>query len=316
MGILAKSEKEDASPFFADPCIRSIEEPMICSRPVTEIIQTRFSCRSYLAEPVFAAQQRRLQDTLSSRTVGPLGTPVRFDLIAAGDQDPKALRGLGTYGFIKGATAFILGTACPGPKNLEDYGYRLEQIVLYTTDLGLGTCWLGGTFTRSTFARKLNATREEKLPAVVAMGLIADEAQARQTVLRRRIGADQRLPWNALFFDRQFNTPLSREKAGPYATPLEMVRLGPSASNKQPWRILQDGHTFHFYIQRTKGYRNALTILAGIEDMQRLDLGIAMCHFELTARELGIKGQWTVQEPSIAKPDDLTEYAVSWVRVE
>ncbi len=289
---------------------------MIYSRPITEVIQNRFSCRSYLAEPVSVEKQRLLRDLMSSLTVGPFGTPVRFELIAAEDQDRKALSGLGTYGFIKGATAFIAGTVCPGSKNLEDYGYRLEQIILYATDLGLGTCWLGGTFTKSSFARKLKATHEEKLPAVVAMGLITDEAQSRQTALRQHIGADNRLPWDSLFFDRQFNTPLCREKAGSYAIPLEMVRLGPSASNKQPWRIIQEGHTLHFYIQRTKGYRNALTILVGVEDMQRLDLGIAMCHFELTARELGLKGQWTLQEPTIEKPDDLTEYAVSWVSVE
>jgi hypothetical protein len=44
-----------------------------------------------------------------------------------------------------------------------------------------------------------------------------------------------------------------------------------------------------------------------------LDLGIAMCHFELTARELGLLGKWISTEPAITKPDELTEYTVSWV---
>jgi hypothetical protein len=38
-----------------------------------------------------------------------------------------------------------------------------------------------------------------------------------------------------------------------------------------------------------------------------------MCHFELTARELGFAGRWAVQDPDIAKPDDRTEYIVSWI---
>lgn len=47
--------------------------------------------------------------------------------------------------------------------------------------------------------------------------------------------------------------------------------------------------------------------------MQRLDMGIAMCHFELTARELGLSGKWLNMALGIVKPDDLTEYIVSWV---
>jgi hypothetical protein len=50
-----------------------------------------------------------------------------------------------------------------------------------------------------------------------------------------------------------------------------------------------------------------------VADIQRLDMGIAMCHFELTARELGLPGKWACAEPSIKKPDGLTEYTVSWV---
>ena len=73
------------------------------------------------------------------------------------------------------------------------------------------------------------------------------------------------------------------------------------------------GQTFHFYLQRTPGYRSVLTKLAGVDDMQRIDLGIAMCHFELTARELGLYGRWLLQEPPIDKTDDLMEYSVSWV---
>ena len=46
--------------------------------------------------------------------------------------------------------------------------------------------------------------------------------------------------------------------------------------------------------------------------MQRVDMGIAMSHFELTANELGLKGTWVIQEPKIEKPDRLTEYTVSW----
>jgi hypothetical protein len=96
-----------------------------------------------------------------------------------------------------------------------------------------------------------------------------------------------------------------------------MVRLGPSASNRQPWRVVKEGMTWHFYIHRTRGYRFGLAgKLLKLEDLQRLDIGIAMCHFELAARELRQDGQWVVRAPDIAAPDSLTEYAVSWVEGE
>ena len=63
-------------------------------------------------------------------------------------------------------------------------------------------------------------------------------------------------------------------------TPLEMVRLGPSASNKQPWRIVRKDGFYHFFIQRTKGYRNVMTRLVQIEDMQRLDMKSALRAYE------------------------------------
>jgi len=50
-----------------------------------------------------------------------------------------------------------------------------------------------------------------------------------------------------------------------------------------------------------------------VADVQRLDMGIAMCHFALTAKELGLTGAWQSREPDIKKSDKSTEYVVSWV---
>jgi hypothetical protein len=42
-------------------------------------------------------------------------------------------------------------------------------------------------------------------------------------------------------------------------------------------------------------------------------MGIAMCHFEMTAGELGLKGKWDIKEPMIEKPATLCEYTASWI---
>ena len=284
------------------------------SKPITEIIPQRFSCRTYLETPIDEGTRQRLLDFMDTRQSGPFGSRPRFGLAAATEQERGALRGLGTYGFIRGASGFILGAAEAAEKGLEDYGYSLERIILFATDLGLGTCWLGGTFTQSSFARKIALTGDEVMPAVAAIGYIADPEKARNGLIRQFADAQHRLPWARLFFERQFGLPLRREDSGEYAAPLEMVRLAPSASNKQPWRIVRDSSAWHFYLGRTPGYRQGFfQVLLNLVDLQRIDLGIAMCHFELTAREAGLQGEWAIEEPEIEKPDGMTEYTVSWV---
>ncbi len=285
---------------------------MFYREPITEIIRKRFSCRTYIDTPIVEDDRKRLSDYLSATGKGPFGTAVRFKLIAATDQDRKALKGLGTYGFIKGAIGFIVGAVGPSPKNLEDFGYMMERAILFATDMGLGTCWLGGSFTRSSFAKKISATVAELVPAVASVGYILQQEQSSLTI-RQIVGGYNRKPWENLLFREKFGIPLSSDDAGTYALPLEMVRIGPSASNKQPWRIIKDAGSWHFYMQRTRGYGNSLTFrLLNIADLQRVDMGIAMCHFELTASELGWKGKWEIKEPKIEKPNTLCEYTASW----
>lgn len=282
---------------------------MTFSKPMTEVIKQRFSCREYEKTPIDTETQRQLADFIAANQTGPFGSSTRFALAVAAEADRKALRGLGTYGFIKNPTGFILGARDDGEKSLEDFGYAMEHIILFATDLGLGTCWLGGSFTKSRFAKRLSLTKGERVPAVTSIGHIANEAGFRQHFSH----GNHRLAWDRLFFDGAFGKPLSQEKAGAYATPLEMVHIGPSASNKQPWRIVKDGDTWHVYIQRSPGYRDRWVMkLLNIDDMQRIDAGIAMCHFELTARELGLAGSWQIDEPAMQKSDDMTEYIASW----
>jgi len=282
------------------------------NQAITEIIGRRFSCRNYEPRPIEAGLRDQLLEVLAASSTGPLGSGARFDLISAGDNDLTALKGLGTYGFIKGARGFIIGAVDRGEHNMEDYGYLLERAVLFATDIGLGTCWLGGSFSKSSFSRKISLKETEILPAVAAVGYVAHKRRWFDSIIRRSAGSDSRLPWDALFFDGTFRTALSVETSGPFATPLEMVRLGPSASNKQPWRVMRYGTKWHFYLQRTSGYGERNRVLFKLADMQRIDMGIAMCHFDHTLREMGVSGEWVLSEPPVEKPDELTEYIVTW----
>ena len=282
------------------------------TQPTSELIKKRYSCRTYSGEPITPEIQTKLNSFIKRLHSGPFGSRPRFDFVASTSGDSKELAGLGTYGFIKNPPGFIIGATNPGARNLEDFGYLMEAIILYATDLGLGTCWLGGTFSRSTFASRIKITENEVIPAVTSVGYPASKPRSIDARIRHTAKADHRLPWERLFFDHKMAQHLTPAQAGMFAEPLELVRLGPSASNKQPWRIVKGKNSWDFYLCRTPGYINrGLVKIVNLQDLQRVDMGIAMCHFELTSKMLDLKGYWQVQENPQLLPDK--DYLVSWV---
>jgi nitroreductase len=281
-------------------------------RPASELMRERFSCRSYLRTPIDEGTLKDLRAFLEGLGPGPFRSRIRFGLLAATAEDERALQGLGTYGMIRNPQGFIVGAMGPGPQNLEDFGYLMERAVLTAVGLGLGTCWLGGSFRKSRFSQSIGAAGDETVPAVVSLGYSAD-AERSGGWAGRAIKRSLRLAPEKLFFSGGFDRPLGAEGSGVLAPALEAVRWGPSASNKQPWRIVREAGPWHFYLQRTKGYgKGLLGKLSPMADVQRIDLGIAMCHFESAARELGFAGTWELADPRLELPDDLTEYTATW----
>lgn len=254
-----------------------------------------------------------LEAFLAANCRGPFGGRARFVLIAATAGDHAALKGLGTYGFIDGATGFIVGAVEQGPKALENYGFLMERAILRATDLGLGTCWLGGTFSKSSFARKIGLNEGELMPAVAAVGYVVDAGFSKDRI-RRMAGSNFRRPPRDLFFNGDFSNPLSPADSGAYAGPLEMVRWAPSASNRQPWRIVRTPTGWHFYLARSKNYGKGTLLFSvlRLSDLQRVDMGIAMCHFELAAGEAGLNGVWVSEDPGSVLPQSGLEYTATW----
>jgi len=277
-------------------------------------MKARVSWRSYRAEALRPEDRARLAAFAALPPAAPFGNAVRLAVVGAATDDyGSPARALGTYGVVNGARDFLVGAVCRGPMDLEDFGYAFEYAVLYATALGLGTCWLGATFTYAGFARAIALAADEVLPAVSPVGYVAGRRTAVDRVTRWGARSGGRKPWGRLFFDGSFATPLMPEAAGPYAEPLEMVRLAPSASNRQPWRLVRAGGVFHLFLSRTPGYNARLINVPG-GDLQRLDTGIALCHFSLAAAELGLPGTWRIAEPppAVGALPPRTSYVASW----
>ncbi|HEY8892576.1 MAG TPA: nitroreductase family protein [Clostridium sp.] len=272
-------------------------------KSVIELIKMRKSSRTFDQTNIKSITLKSLEDYIT-KINEETKLRARFILTQSNDNDGRKVKKLGTYGIITGANSFIIGIVDKEEKDALEFGYLFEKIVLFATDLGLQTCWLGGTFNKGNFEQNINLLDNEFIPIVSPVGTKKEKPRVFESAMRAVIGANKRKPWSELFFEIDTLVPLNEENEGEYAVPLEMVRLGPSASNKQPWRIIKDKNAYHFFVCRTKGYG-----LTGF-DMQKNDIGIAKCHFELSANELGLKGTWEKMK-NINTPNDW-EYICTW----
>jgi nitroreductase len=274
----------------------------------SDTIRKRGSCRTYQNRPLEESIQQKLKDFLSQNVLGPFGNRVRFELIDLGRNEQDEVKTLGSYGFIKGASTFIVGAVTKGDLALEDYGYCMEKNILAATYWGLGTCWLGGTFNRSASASRINKRDDEIVPAITPVGYPRDKKSIMDSTIRFFVKASSRKAWEELFFDGDPRTPLPRNVARKYELALECVRFGPSASNRQPWRVVKekDKEIFHFYLSRTPGYAEKYPEVS----LQDVDMGIAMCHFEVGIRQIDQRGSWHIVH---SPPQKGLEYIVSWI---
>ncbi len=298
---------------------QSKSKKIIFSEPVADIIKRRKSVRTYEEGGLKPEDREKLINCFDSLE-GPFGFKIRYMYLERDAVVEESGEKIGTYGIIKGTESYIAPVICHIDSSDEGFakkigkaivelGYCFEQLVLYATSLGIGTCWLGGTFSRTSFAKAVGLTGNEILTIVSPVGYPAVKKSLVEKIMYKGAGSKNRMNWTELFFDKVFEKTLHSENAGVYKLPLEMVRLAPSASNKQPWRVVKDGVHYHFYLKKAPGYSK----LPGF-DIQKVDMGIAMCHFELTAAEAGLKGIWedTGGIGSVGDKGKGMEYITSW----
>ena len=272
--------------------------------PLHDTVLKRKSVRTYIEKPLNETDRVKIEAFIDflAKEPHPFSAKVRIRLFDV-DKDISS-KDLGTYGVIKGARSYLGVAVNEVPDAMEAVGYVFEKLVLYAASIGLGTCWLGGTFNRSEFAKAMELKDNEFFPIASPIGYPAKNNHTVDKIMRKAIKADSRKDFESLFFDGSFNNHLTEKAAGEYAYPLEILRLAPSAKNAQPWRILKDSNSFHFFEKKT--------IPSSKHDIQRLDIGIALCHFDLAAKEKGIEGKLAVLDNPVKDTDLL--YVFSYVR--
>lgn len=161
-------------------------------------------------------------------------------------------------------------------KKTEDYllnaGFLLEQIVLYMTTKGLGTCYLG--------MKKFQSTDELEPVIAVAFGKPKKDIYEEDRKLVRKEMEELCC----------FKTSVSEEikeiaRAG---------RLAPSSMNSQPWRFVVYDKRIHLFCRKEKLIPNT------VKRLHAIDMGIALAHLTVAAEEF-----W--YSPEIKKLPNISE---------
>ena len=178
-----------------------------------------------------------------------------------------------SYGMISGVKSFI---ALVGNKEIEDFkqklGYYGEMIVLQATSLGIGSCWVGGTYDKSKCKKYMKFKENEELVCIIALGYTPKDLSIKEKVVKS--------------FNKKntsVNDILTSSQKDMYSwveSGVEFALKSPSALNKKEIAYeIEDKKVKAVISTKNHGY-------------EEIDLGISMLHFQLGAYSEGYKGSW------------------------
>jgi nitroreductase len=142
-------------------------------------------------------------------------------------------------------------------------GYLMQQINLYLTAKGFGTCFLV-----AYPGSGLKATMKYEYVVALAFGKTKSK-------LTRESSEAKRLPEDEIIVYKEEVTPDIKQV-------LAAARLAPSAFNSQPWRFVVYKNRIHVFAKKN------LFIAKAMDYNKMIDMGIMMANLLLTAEELWV----------------------------
>jgi nitroreductase len=246
-------------------------------------IRQRVSVRSYADRSVKPALLERLL-ALSSTSDHLTDVPPRVALVSGVERARRILTYIiGSYGLVQNPPHLLVGVMPQESAAVRlDLGYVLEQVILEATRLGLGTCWVTGSYDAQRAGDAVELAPGEVAAAVCALGYPAWTRWGRfhSRTVRRLAGGHRRKPLADVVFSQHWGRPWTPRDADPtLVTALEHARLAPSATNRQPWRFIVRPHHVALALARPAP----------------IDGGIVMAHFALACAALGREGRWRIR---------------------
>lgn len=278
------------------------------AKDLYEAILKRRSVRRYAPEPLDSETLRAVQRLVDS--VHPL-VPNNHLIVNRRDdlvrQDLVSL--LGGYGRLitppHALAPYIVGERYL----LTDLGYRVEQVVVRMSALGIGSCYIGTLPKEEEIRRELGIPAGGRIGALVVFGRPASSLTGRSfnQILRTALGRTREPDLTRIFFRDSLDNP-----AQPPDTlrPLLLAAArAPSACNAQPWRFLWRADHLTLFVTRN----NAKYGRGPAEQYCLYDGGIAMANVALALEALGMPGSWKLldaEDASVpAHPSDFLPLA-------
>ena len=199
--------------------------------------------------------------------------------------DEKLFRGfLARRGGFEGAANCII---VAGPKDLDQLetraGYYGERLVLMAQQLGLNTCWVGGTFNHGAVKRAAGLEPGDKLVCVIALGYGANQGAPHRTKNMKDAckvkGVD--IATGASMSPGGATSPIKSVADLPawFRNGIAAALKAPTALNQQSFLFTYDPDTDQASVQSLGG------------PFSKVDLGIVAYHFEVASgRDLGLFG--------------------------
>lgn len=313
---------------------------------VLDLLKARQSCRVFAAEPTgaVAARAAAALRALNADTPAPLRGVVAAgadaSVVALARDAPWAVRE--TAGMVRGPKhwAAVVQHAGGARRTGLAAGVLLERATIALHALGLGAVTIADPRLAAAFPELAPARlpRGSSVATMLCYG-VPDAAAARAAP------RTPRRAWNSLFYDGAWRVPLTRARAvaaagTPLLAALTAVRVGQSAFNTQPWRVVLDGppaetaanaarqkahskapRPLHFFFE-TPAPGTGVPPGLNPRAWAGLDLGVAVANFDAVARESGLRGAWAPspaparEQALVARlgaPRDTVIHCATWV---
>lgn len=226
-----------------------------------ELLQSRHSVRSYSSRTVSEGIRNKLRSEVTFINTHEAG--LNFQLCF---DDDAPFRGVGrSYGMLRGVNNYLCAVIDPTFDDAyERAGYCAEQFVIEALKLGLGTCFVGGTFSRQHVGARVEVY--EKVPFVVSFGY----AEESLTPLIAKVAmkfAHRKTMSPRDFFDGNDSEYESALREFPWLfEALQAVACAPSYLNKRPVRLK---------VVTEDGMRHIVAYVTTKQETTLVDLGIA-----------------------------------------
>lgn len=232
-----------------------------------EDIKKRHSTRSFRALPIAEDTVNRLKAEIT--LVNTRESGISFRLVT-NDSNPFASFNK-SYGFFRNASNYIVAVIDRSFNDvMERAGFFGEQLVLRATEMGLGTCFVGGTYKGDKVNVNLRAGQEIAFLIIVGY---PDTLEKPRLLARLTAGISHMKNMDAEnFYVERSGNPLrtALKKFKFLKKGLEAVACAPSALNKRPCRI---------WIGNREEEEVVRIGIPEIKERQFIDLGIAKSNF-------------------------------------